>query len=542
MKRLTFLAFLICCLSSLHAQTEESTTPSTFFDINEVQEISIKFPYSNWQNLLDSLRMNGDNFLLGSLKINGEEFKEVGIRYLARNGFTPGQERNGLLIKLDYTNRQQTVAGHHTIHLSAALRDPSMVREVLSYEIARQYMPAPRANYADVSINGKKYALMVNVETIEGPYLERNFGESKGALFKSRSYNSYDNYPEGCKQNTYGSLEYESNMECFFYNFEELGEGGWNDLQKLAQTLTQTPEQISSVLDVDRTLWMLAFHNVTVNLSSYLGRHPQNFFLYKDAFGKFNPILFETNFAFGTYKGLGQGSDLRFKQLVELNPLVHIDNPTKPLIANLLENEDYQKTYLSHLRTIVYDWFNSGKYEERAKELQALIQDKYAADPSKYYTMEEFNESLSSTIGERSKIPGIVQLMSKRAEFLTKYDKIAVVPPIIKNTRVIGRKQYSSEKVKTFRVITDIERFPKRILLMYRFSEDEPFQTATMYDDGQHEDGEANDGTYGVTIVPQSGQDTLEYYISAENAQLQTFDPANYMWERHTITLAELNK
>ncbi|MEM1218221.1 MAG: CotH kinase family protein [Bacteroidota bacterium] len=541
MKRLFLLAFLFAATSSLLAQSEE-TAASKFYDLSTIQEVNIKFPYANWQNLLDSLRMNGDNFLLGSVTINQETYKEVGIRYLARNGFNPGDPRNGLLIQLNYTNRNQTLDGHATIQLSSALRDPSMVREVLSYEIARQYMPAPRANYADVSINGSTYALMVNVETIEKAFLDKNFGESEGALFKARSYSPYDNYPEGCKQNTYGSLEYEPNMECFFYNFTELGEGGWNDLQKLAQTLDESPEQIASVLDVDRTLWMLAFNNVVVNLSSYTGRHPQNFYLYKDKFGKFSPILFETNFAFGTYKGIGQGSDLSFDKLVQLNPLVHINNPTKPLIAKLLSNDDYRKTYFSHLRVIVYDWFNSGQYETRAKQLQDMVKDLYAADPSKYYSVEDFENSLTATVGKRSKIPGVVELMSKRTEYLTKNPKIAVVPPIIKNTRVIGRKQYSSERVTTFRVVTDIERFPKRIVLMYRFSDKEPFQAATMLDDGKHNDGEANDDTFGVTIIPKAGQDTMEYYIAAENAQLQTFEPVNYMWERNMVTLEELNK
>jgi len=40
------------------------------------------------------------------------------------------------------------------------------------------------------------------------------------------------------------------------------------------------------VLNVDRTLWMLAFNNTIANLSSYSGQQSQNFYLYKDQYGQ----------------------------------------------------------------------------------------------------------------------------------------------------------------------------------------------------------------------------------------------------------------
>lgn len=533
---LSFL-FLACSFPALHAQ--ESTG---YYGMDKIQEVRISFVQDNWAYLLDSLRFNGDGLLLGNLEINGQRFQNVGVRYKASKSFTPGKMRNSLHIELDYINQEQKLEGHRTVELSNALRDPSMIREVLAYEIARDYMPAPQANFAQVSINGSPYGLMVNVEPVGDAFLDRNFGSSNGALFKAKSFDPYANYPENCKQNLYGSLDYDNGVDCYLRNFEMLGESGWDDLIELTQILKEDPGKIESVLHVDRTLWMLAFNNVIVNLSSYSGQHSQNYFLYRDNSGRFNPVIWDLNLSFGSYKNIGTGSDLRFKQLIELDPLLHIDNPSKPLLKQLLENEQYQKTYLSHMRQIVFDHFEDGQYEKRARELQQLIQVAFANDPNKQYSFEEFNQSLDETIGKKSRIPGIVELMSKRAEFLAKHPLLSVLPPEILETQVIGRPQFSSRRVETFRVTTRVEKYPKRVKLMYRFHEDEPFQEAMMYDDGNNNDQEANDSVYGVTIVPQDGEESLEYYIVAENASIISFDPPNYMWERYVTKLEELNQ
>jgi len=77
---------------------------------------------------------------------------------------------------------------------------------------------------------------------------------------------------------------------------------------------------------------------------------------------------------------------------------------------------------------------------------------------------------------------------------------------------------------------------------MYRFSEDQPFRSVRMRDDGNSNDGEADDGLFGATIAPQGGETHFEYYIMAENLNLISYDPPNYMWERHKTSLKELSR
>ena len=52
--------------------------------------------------------------------------------------------------------------------LSTGDKDPSFVREVLSYEIGRYYMDMPQSNYAYIKINGDDYGLYSSSEAING--------------------------------------------------------------------------------------------------------------------------------------------------------------------------------------------------------------------------------------------------------------------------------------------------------------------------------------------------------------------------------------
>jgi len=541
MKINTLAALAFCLLGLFSTQAQTTDSDADFYDMNTIQEINIQFPTDNWAELLDSLRYNGDGLLLGNVEINGRSFENAGVRYRASRSFSPGNKRNSLFIKLNYINKSQTIDGHPTLQLSSALRDPSMVREVLSYKIARDYMPAPKANYARVKINGALYGLFVNVEDVSEKFLTDHFGSSENAFFKVNPF-AGDDTPPGCLNKIYGALIYEPHANCYLNNFIKLSEHGWDDLMELTRVLNEKPESVSKVLHVDRALWMLAFNNVLVNLSSYTGQHSINYFLYQDDAGQFTPIIWDLNLSFGSFKNTGIGSDLKLKGLQELDPLLHLNNDQKPLISRLLENDTYQKIYLSHMRTIVNDYFINGEYEKIARELQDLIRDDFGKDPGQSYTASDFAVSLTKTIGKRSKIPGIVELMEKRANFLHKHPKLAVFPPEISKVEVLKRAKFSNVPVTDFCVTAKIDRFPKRVRLMYRLGSDGPFKEATMYDDGQHKDGEANDGIFGVTIVPQNGETSIQYYIVAENATLISYHPSNYMWDVHSTNLQELNK
>ncbi len=539
---IVFFACSLCC--SVFAQdgggAGQQMSTEDFYQTDKVRELRITFKEQNWEELLDSLRVNGNGLLGGEVQVEGKSFSGVGIRYRGSKSFQTGSRRNAFHIKLNHSVKGENLQGHKVIKLSNALRDPSMVREVLAYEIARQYMPAPKANFVKLFVNDEYYGLFINIEAIRGPFLKENFDSKKNALIKASSKLN-EKHPEDCKNKVYGSLEYQADAACYNYNFELKSDKGWAALIELTKRLSEEEANLEEILNVDRTLWMLAFNNVLVNLNSYTGQHSQNYYLYKDDFGQFNPIIWDLNLAFGSFKNTGLGSDLNLKELQEMDPLLHADNPSKPLISRLLKNPLYRKAYLSHIRTIVYDQFVSGAYEKRAEELQRLIQVPMFNDQNKFYKSEEFQSSLTTTIGKRSKIPGIVELMSIRGRFLKKHPAIAVIPPKISEVKVKERKEFQSEAITSFRIQAKVEKLPKRVKLYYRYNSTDEYKEVFMADDGKSHDKRAGDKVFGVLIEPDADQQALEYFIMTENAKAMSFDPPNYMFEPRRVSLMELN-
>jgi len=533
MKNLLLFLFLACVFSA--------SAQSDFYKTDKIQDIQLTFEEDNWAYLLDSLRTNGNGLLLGNVTINGTEYKNVGVRYRGSKSFRPGGKRNALYIKLNYINKKQNIDGHKSIKLSNSMRDPSLVREVLSYEIARDYMPAPQANYASVVVNKANYGMFVNVQAVDNAFLENYYGTSEGAFFKVNTDADIDE-PKGCKQNIFGSLEYDEGIKCYLNNFEMLSENGWDDLINLARTLNEKPSEISNILNVDNTLWMLAFNNILVNLDSYSGKKSVNFYLYQDRNGLFSPIVWDMNLSFGSLKSIGGGSDLTLKELQQLDPMLHAGNELKPLISQLMKNEMYKKIYLGHLRTIMVDWLKTEKYSKRADEMRRLIQVPLSNDQNKQYTFSEFQNAMKETTGKRSRIPGITELMSARYSFLKKHKSLAVLPAEITDVKVLGREQFKKGDVDVFRINANVAKYPKRVWVKYRHNKNQAFMSAQMYDDGKHNDGKAGDGIFGAEIKPKNMESNLQYYIQAENASIMSYSPNNYMFEQHSASLEMLNK
>lgn len=134
---LLLIAALLSLFTGANAQNK------SLFDRTIVHEIRVSFPASNWKDVLDSLRTLGDGMSTASVQIDGASYEQAGLHYRNVEGYQMGGERNSLLIDLGYSDPATSHQGFKKLLLSNSLRDPSMVREMLSFEILRRYVPAP---------------------------------------------------------------------------------------------------------------------------------------------------------------------------------------------------------------------------------------------------------------------------------------------------------------------------------------------------------------------------------------------------------------
>lgn len=539
MKKL-LLALIALLPFATFAQTGKNVRQ--LFDKKTIGEIRLTLPVKNWSDALDSMRLYGPGLMAGTVTVDGNKYEGAGIRFRGDKSYQLGLKRNPFTIKLDHATVGQQHQGYSTIKLSSALRDPSMVREVLFTEIAGKYMPISQAAYTKLYVNDEYIGVFINLESVDKQFLSNNYGSNTGAFFKAGvDYKQEITAVAECRQNIYGSLEYEDNLECYKGNFEVYTQSGWNELQEFTRVLNKEPGRIEKILDVDQTLWMLALNNVMVNLNSYGGNHSVNYYLYRDDNSRFHPIVWDLNLAFGSYKNTGSGSDLDLKALQNLDPLLHSGNPYKPLISELLNDSYYKKVYLSHIRQILEENFLNGAYEKRAQELQGMIVVPFNDDKYKVYNLDDFQRSLRETVGKRSKIPGLVELMAKRSKFLKTHPELTSLPSAISDINIQSRSKFENKKMNAFRITAKADRFPKRILIYYRYNAKDVYDVMPMSEESSN-DLPTGVKAFSANVDAKSADAVLDYYLVVENAGTVSFVPADYAVKPSKVKLSDLNK
>ena len=94
-------------------------------------------------------------------------------------GVRPGRKRS-LNLSLDFADTKQRLYGYKTLNLLNSHEDPSFLSTVLYSHIARQYIPAPKANFVKVVINGESWGVYVNAQQFDKEFLNENFKTDEG--------------------------------------------------------------------------------------------------------------------------------------------------------------------------------------------------------------------------------------------------------------------------------------------------------------------------------------------------------------------------
>ncbi len=527
------VAFLVCFGISQDASSQ------VFYDINTINTIEITFAESNWDQILDQLYAAGDEGrLVGTALINGEQFDSVGVRYKGNSTYTPNQIKNPLNIKLDHIINDQELDGYGTLKLANAFKDPSFVREVLSYEIARKYMPASRANFIKVSINGTYLGLYTSVQSVDKFFMGDHFNSNENARFKGELTNDS---PRN-QVTVWGYLGADSTT---YYDYYELkSDYGWGDLVEFLDTFNNDTENVEDVLNVDRHLWILAFDILMVNLDAPIN-FAHNYYLYKDDAGQFNPIIWDLNENFGGFSALlGQGGGpgnppLNVTGMQQLDPFLNSASATYPIVSKILSDPTNKRKYVAHMKTIMEEIFSNGWYKTRALEVQSIIDAEVQADPNKLYTYANFLDNIDNSIGgggppgpDNQTIGGIAELMEGRLAFLNTQPEFQATAPTVNDVSHAPSNITRQAEVWFTAEVSDADL----VMFCWRNSISDRFEKAAMLDDGSHNDGVAGDGTYGAAITVGAGE--VQYYIHAENNDAAKFSPERAEYEFYTLAVA----
>lgn len=515
MKKLSFFLFLTVFfnINPIKAQG--------FYNINTLQKIEITFSQTNWDYILDTAKAGKDGYLVAQLvKINGVSFDSAGVKFKGGSSYNVNNAKNPFHIELDYL-KDQDYQGYKDIKLSNGFKDPTMVREVLAYNILNKYMPSSLSNFCQLYINGVYIGLYSNSEAVTKTFCDSKFFSKNNAFFFMDNFNC--------------PLKYNGPDSANYTTYTLKSSTGWKTLINLCDTLNNKPSFIESILDVDRALWMMGFDNVTVNLDSYIGAPTHNYYMYRDDNGRFNPVVWDVNEVFGNFTNAGGGPPLTISQEQTMSPYIHSTDPNWPLIQQLLVNPMFKRMYIAHMRTIVNENFANGSYTTTAYNLQSVIDTALQSDINKFYTISQFTSNVNSNIvSGPSTIPGLTALMGPRINYLQTSTDFTLTPPTISSPSAATTPSLNSSVTITVNVTN---ANTNGVYLGYRFAVTERFNRVSMFDDGMHNDGAASDNVFGITFTMTAS--SAQYYIYAENNNAGMFSPERAEYEFHTLVAVQ---
>ncbi len=387
------------------------------FAEGEVQEIRLTFDDPDFWNTLES-NYASETYLTAEFEWEGYEFATVGVRFKGGSSYTANQTmKKSFKIDFDVFVDDQNISGIYKINLNCNFNDPSFVREAAAYEIAGEAgVPCPRTSFAALYINDTFWGLYTMVEQFDKHFIDERFGAGEdGNLWKGDDH---------------GSLEFLGWDESSYYGNYELktneSTNDWSSLVDLCYYLNNTsssqlPDTLSSVMDVNTALALMAVDNLVVNLDSYTGRCV-NYYLYcADRDDRFVFGEWDMNESWGIYNSWGYS----ISNLTSLDP--YWTNPDageeRGLSDALWSMNEYENVYEGHMLRLLATTANPSVLVPRMEEMRDLIRDWVYLEvaPRRLFSSSQFESAMTTNtpIGPGRYAPALETFVEARYDYLT---------------------------------------------------------------------------------------------------------------------------
>jgi hypothetical protein len=371
------------------------TTP--IYDIGTMRTIFLQFEEADWEEEMEAFK-NTDVEIPATMTVDGRVLKDVGVHFRGASSFgmVPAGLKRSLNISTDFVVEDQNLGSYHTLNLLNANNDPTFLRAFLYTEISRRYIPTPKMNFMRVVINGESWGVYVNTQQFNGDMLRDEFKTTKGARWKTPGR------PGGR-----AGLEYLGENAASYKPLYEIktkdDPESWKALAQLCKVLNETPPDkleaaLAPLLDIDGALKFLALDVALVNSDGYWTR-ASDYNIYRGPDGQFHIIPHDVNEAFGGEGGGrgGFGGGFGGGGGAQLDPLVALNDPSKPLRSKLLAVPALRQKYLGYVRDIATRWLDWNAMLPMLKSAHDLIGAEVRVDTRKLYDVEGFEAGVAAS-------------------------------------------------------------------------------------------------------------------------------------------------
>ncbi|MBL7941843.1 MAG: CotH kinase family protein, partial [Flavobacteriales bacterium] len=494
------------------------------YQTDMVHEMQMEFSQSNWWTLLTN-NYNSGTDLSGTLTIDGTTYEQVGIRFKGQTSYmmTIGEEKKSFNISMDSFIDGQDHDGFTVFNLNNCFEDPSFMKEFLYLYHIRTHVPAARASYVHLTINGENWGVYPCVEGMNGPYIKDWFLSNDGTRWRADAPNAgFGGGGGGGPQwgdgtaavNWLGSDQ--SEYEQYYTLKSSTVADPWANLIETCDVLNNTPNaelvnELPAVLDIDRTLWFLACENAFGDDDSYIFKGKMDYYLYWEIeTGRMTPLEYD-------------GNSILVNESMSWGPFYHATDADYPLLYELLAIPEWRQRYLAHLRTILETSMDADLNAALIEQHSNMITDFVEADDKKLYSFSQFNSGVSGLEEDIQTRKGTI--MSNSEVNTTG----ATISDVVMSTT--GGEWANPQANETVNIIVSVAS-PDGINSVWLYFAEGlvgNFTRVTMADDGTLGDGAAGDGVYGAQIPGMQEGALVRFYVEArENNAALT---ATYMPE-----------
>lgn len=321
--------------------------------------------------------------------VSGTQFNINQVGFRLRGNTSRQAEKKSFKIQFDEFVPNQALLGLDELNLKGSHNDPSLMREVLSYQIFRAMdVPAPRTGFVELYINNSYFGLYVNVEHIDRRFAEARFNNKNGNLYKCNyganlevHADAYDNAIYELKTNE--DLNNRQHLEQLIdvLNFSTAG---------------TFRNDILQIINVPALMRYFAVETLVGHWDGY-SYNKNNFYLYFNTLThKFEFIPYDPDNTFGID---WVGPDWGTRNIYNWEK----ENSARPLNERLLGLREFKIMYTQYLNECIEKYFNSTYLFPKIDSIQSLLRPYLINDPlyplDYGFNINSFNLSVSQSLG-----------------------------------------------------------------------------------------------------------------------------------------------
>jgi spore coat protein CotH len=399
------------------------------YDTGVVRTIFLEFENADWEQELEAFN-NTDVDVPATMTVDGATYRDVGVHFRGASSFmfVPEGSKRSLNLAVDFVHEDQRLLGYRTLNLLNVNSDPTFTRALLYTEVSRHYLPTPKANYVWVVINGESWGVYVSTQQYNSDFLREWFKSTRGARWK------VPGSPFGQGGMRYLGEDLDAYKKIYEIKTRDDAKS-WAALTNFFKVLTETPlesleQALMPIFNIDGALRFLALEIALVNTDGYWTR-ASDYNIYLDEQGKIHIIPHDVNEAFeeeGAGGGRGRGGPpppgnaasaggpqgaapqqapvqgraglppfppTFGRARVDLDPLIGMDDASRPLRSRLLAVPALRARYLAYVREIAEKWLDWKTLEPLVRQYQGLIAEEVKVDTRKLYSWERFQADVA---------------------------------------------------------------------------------------------------------------------------------------------------